>query len=226
MPGDDETASHAVLAKLGITKTPQEVYRAGEGDVEILFDRRTVHVNTMTGHVVDEGQKPRFLLRIANWLHLNRGKKQWTYFADGYAAGLLFLALSGIFMLPGRKGLFGRALSWCSWESESPRSTSACPAGREGMVAQGPLTWPGAMSPRPEIFDKTAIVVAIPPATTRTTPVQSHQAFASGLFSCNVTSSWRCSSWPTSAVTLRSMKPAWLTRTSCGPVVTLPTAGA
>lgn len=108
VPGDDATVSHAVLAKLGITKTPQEVYRAGEGDVEILFDRRTVHVNTMTGHVVDEGQKPRFLLRIANWLHLNRGKKQWTYFADGYAAGLLFLALSGIFMLPGRKGLFGR----------------------------------------------------------------------------------------------------------------------
>ena len=35
-------------------------------------------------------------------------KKAWTYFADGYAVFLLFLALSGLFMIPGRKGLFGR----------------------------------------------------------------------------------------------------------------------
>ena len=45
---------------------------------------------------------------MANWLHLNRGKKAWTYFADAYAAGLLFLAISGLFMIPGKKGLFGR----------------------------------------------------------------------------------------------------------------------
>jgi uncharacterized protein len=57
---------------------------------------------------VDEGQKPRFLLRIANWLHLNRGKKAWTYVADTYAAGLLFLAISGMFMLPGKNGMKGR----------------------------------------------------------------------------------------------------------------------
>ena len=61
-----------------------------------------------SGHVVDEEQKPRFFLRVANWLHLNRGKKAWTYFADAYAAGLLLLATSGIFMIPGRKGLIGR----------------------------------------------------------------------------------------------------------------------
>lgn len=47
-------------------------------------------------------------IRAANWLHLNRGKKAWTWFADGYAVVLLFLATSGIFMLPGRKGLLGR----------------------------------------------------------------------------------------------------------------------
>ena len=65
-------------------------------------------MNTVTGHVLDEGQKPRFILRVANWLHLNRGKKAWTYFADAYAAGLLVLALSGMFMIAGRKGILGR----------------------------------------------------------------------------------------------------------------------
>jgi hypothetical protein len=47
-------------------------------------------------------------LREFNFLHLNRGKKAWKYFADAYAVGLLFLAASGMFMLAGRKGLFGR----------------------------------------------------------------------------------------------------------------------
>ncbi len=106
--GDDAQASAAVLAKLGVRETPREVYREGEGDLEILFDHRTLHVDLATGHIVDEGQKPRLLLRIANWLHLNRGKKAWTYFADAYAVGLLFLASSGLFMLPGRKGILGR----------------------------------------------------------------------------------------------------------------------
>jgi hypothetical protein len=76
--------------------------------MDITLDKRTLHVNPTTGHVVDEGQKPRFLLRIANWLHLNRGKKAWTYFADAYAVGLVVLAMTGLFMIPGRKGLIGR----------------------------------------------------------------------------------------------------------------------
>jgi hypothetical protein len=108
LQGDDDAASRAVLSRLAIKTAPREVYREGADDLEILFDHRSLHVNTTTGHVVDEGQKPRFLLRVANWLHLNRGKKQWTYFADAYAVALLFLAVSGMFMLPGRKGILGR----------------------------------------------------------------------------------------------------------------------
>jgi hypothetical protein len=106
--GDDAQASQAVLGRLGIRETPKEVYREGDDDLEILFAHRTLHVDVTSGHVVDEGQKPRFLLRVANWLHLNRGKKAWTLFADAYAVGLLFLATSGMFMIAGRKGLLGR----------------------------------------------------------------------------------------------------------------------
>jgi len=106
--GDDAQASAAVLAKLGVRETPKEVYREGESDLEILFDRRTLHVDLTTGHVVDEGQRPRLLLRVANWLHLNRGKKAWTYAADTYATALLFLATSGMFMIAGKKGFVGR----------------------------------------------------------------------------------------------------------------------
>lgn len=103
----DDALAAAVLAKLAITETARETYRTG-AELHILFDRRTLHVDTKAGHVIDEAQEPRFLLRVSNWLHLNRGKKAWTYAADAYAAGLLVLAVSGLFMIPGRKGLFGR----------------------------------------------------------------------------------------------------------------------
>lgn len=110
LEGDDAAIADAVRRRLGIREAPREVYRASEGasELEVLFDRRTLHVDTGSGHVVDEGQKPRFLLHLANWLHLNRGKKAWTYVADAYAAGLLLLAASGMFMIAGKKGILGR----------------------------------------------------------------------------------------------------------------------
>jgi hypothetical protein len=106
--GDEAAQTRSVLERLGISSTPKEAYALGEDELEILFDRKTLHVNTRTGTVREEGQSPRFLLRAANWLHLNRGKRAWTYVADTYAFGLLMLALSGLFMIPGRRGLVGR----------------------------------------------------------------------------------------------------------------------
>ncbi|HEY1958153.1 MAG TPA: PepSY-associated TM helix domain-containing protein [Polyangiaceae bacterium] len=105
---DDEIAA-AVAASAHIEGKPKEVYREGD-DLEVLYDHRTLHVDLPSGRVVDEQQKPRFFLRVANWLHLNRGKKAWKYFADAYALGLLLLATSGLFMIPGKKGLIGRGI--------------------------------------------------------------------------------------------------------------------
>jgi hypothetical protein len=109
LPQDDDAAKALVLSRLRIEETPREVYREGDS-LEVIFEHRTLHVATATGHVVDEEQRPRFFVRAANWLHLNRGKKAWVYFADAYAAGLLFLATSGLFMIAGKRGLFGRGV--------------------------------------------------------------------------------------------------------------------
>lgn len=107
LPGEEKAASAEVLRQLGSRDPVREVYRAGDR-LDIRLDSRTLHVDTRTGRVVEEGRKSRFLLRVSNWLHLNRGKKAWTIVADAYAAGLLFLAISGLFMLPGRRGVLGR----------------------------------------------------------------------------------------------------------------------
>jgi uncharacterized protein len=107
-PGaSDEAQVNAALAALRIDELPLGVYRASEDRLEVTLSQSTLFI-APNGTVIRDGQSPRWLLRTANWLHLNRGKKAWTYVADAYAAGLLFLALSGMWMIPGRKGLFGR----------------------------------------------------------------------------------------------------------------------
>ncbi|HTA88010.1 MAG TPA: PepSY-associated TM helix domain-containing protein [Polyangiaceae bacterium] len=108
LPTDDDAAAKSALGSLGVHEEPREVYRASPTQLDVVFDKRTFHVDTTSGVVHEEGQAARPLLRLANWLHLNRGKKAWTYVADSYAVFLLFLALSGLFMIPGRKGLLGR----------------------------------------------------------------------------------------------------------------------
>ncbi len=108
LEGTDDAITANVQAKLGIQETPRDVYRAADDELDVTFEHRSLHINPKTGSVVDEGQKPRFFLRLANWLHLNRGKKAWTYVADTYAAALLFLAISGMFMIKGPKGIVGR----------------------------------------------------------------------------------------------------------------------
>src|SRR5262249_41637881 len=108
LAGSDDDVAGRVARELGISEKPREVYRAADDQLAVLYAHRTLHVNPKTGHISDEGQKPRLGLRIANWLHLNRGKKAWTYAADTYAVLLIFLAVSGLFMIKGPKGLWHR----------------------------------------------------------------------------------------------------------------------
>ena len=108
LPEDDAAAATQVLAELGIGEQPRDAYWETDGTYQIFFDARTIVVDPDTLIARDAAEKPRFFLRVANWLHYNRGKAAWTYVADGYAVLLLLLATSGLFMLKGRKGLIGR----------------------------------------------------------------------------------------------------------------------
>lgn len=108
LPTDDREAARSVLGELKITAPVRDVFRAGPDRLDIALDDRTLNVDPQKGTVLERGRRPRWMLRAVNWLHLNRGKKAWRVIADGYAIGLLFLAISGMFMLTGRKGMWGR----------------------------------------------------------------------------------------------------------------------
>jgi len=100
----DDEAVKRVTDATGTGK-PDDVFRAGD-ELRLSYNGGTqVTVIGDTGDVTVQARSDRFFFRIANWLHYNRGKKAWTYVADVYAVMLLYLAISGLFMIKGKLGL-------------------------------------------------------------------------------------------------------------------------
>lgn len=100
----DDAAVKLVTDAAG-TGTPDDVFRAGD-EIRLSYSSGAqVTAIGDTGQITVQAREPRFFLRVANWLHYNRGKAAWTYMADVYAIMLLYLAISGIFMIKGRLGL-------------------------------------------------------------------------------------------------------------------------
>lgn len=97
-----------VCRRLGIAAEPVSTVRVGGEILKVFFEDRTLTVALPTGEVEDERRARRFLFYEVNFIHLNKGKGWWTWFADAYAVALAVLALTGLFIIPGRKGLSGR----------------------------------------------------------------------------------------------------------------------
>lgn len=106
--GADEAIVAQVLEHLEIEEQPNAVIRTAPERLEIFLEGRTLQVDTSSGRVADERVSTRPVLFELNYLHLNNAKGLWTWVADAYALGLLILALTGIFILRGKKGLGGR----------------------------------------------------------------------------------------------------------------------
>ena len=67
----------------------------------------TIVVNTETGEGSAEFLKKRPLFYEVNYLHYNPNV-WWKWFSDIFAVALIFLAFSSLFMIKGRKGIWGR----------------------------------------------------------------------------------------------------------------------
>lgn len=91
---------------------PDEVkgrHRSGPDELRVFLDNGgEVKVDLPTGKGTITRIQPRRGLFELNVLHLNHLKGVWTYVADGYAVSLLFLGVSGLFMVSGKRGFFGR----------------------------------------------------------------------------------------------------------------------
>lgn len=151
VPADasDEAAVAQVIAATGTGK-PDDVFRAGD-EIRLGYsDGTQVTVIGDTGQITVQARSPRFFLRVANWLHYNRGKKAWTYVADLYAVMLLYLAISGLFMIKGKLGLKWRGMILVGIGIAGPLSyvlLSGGPNANNAKVADAPVAEPAAAPP-------------------------------------------------------------------------------
>ena len=70
-----------------------------QGSATIYLDNGNTYIETL---------RRRPVFREVNFLHYNKPKKMWTWFSDAFAVALILMAISGLFMIRGRKGITGR----------------------------------------------------------------------------------------------------------------------
>jgi hypothetical protein len=94
--------------RLQLAEEPRTVFRPDPETLQLFYERTTYAIDVPTGKVIIESVQPRRVLFEFNQLHLNAPKTYWTYIADVYAASLIVVALTGMFVLKGKTGITGR----------------------------------------------------------------------------------------------------------------------
>lgn len=103
-----EEIAATLVDVLELPGPPRESFRSAPHEITLFYDGWSVEADIQAGTAMVERPRERALLRDFNRLHLNQPKGLWTWAADLYAGVLAFLAISGMFMLKGRKGITGR----------------------------------------------------------------------------------------------------------------------
>ena len=85
----------------------KKYYYLRPGLLKIFIKNGSVLLNTETGDASIETLKRRPMFFYVNYLHYNPGS-WWKWFSDIFAGALIILAISGIIMNKGKKGIKGR----------------------------------------------------------------------------------------------------------------------
>ncbi len=80
----------------------------GKNNLRIFLSNGFIEINLENGKAFQEETTPRYLIREFNLLHYNAIKKFYTWFSDVYAAGLILMAITGLFVLKGKNGIIRR----------------------------------------------------------------------------------------------------------------------
>lgn len=99
---------NAVLEKLDEADNYKKHYSPDKNTVKIFIDKGNVSVDLTTGVAMLIKTSKRPFFHEFNFLHRNNPKKLWTWFSDIFAGSLILLAITGLFMVRGRKGIKGR----------------------------------------------------------------------------------------------------------------------
>jgi hypothetical protein len=104
-----EQAAHVVAALRLDPRAVRGHFAETDTTLRVYLDgAEEVFIEIPTGRGTVKRLERRAVLFEVNALHLNNLKGIWTYVADLFAVALMVLALSGMFMMKGDRGLAGR----------------------------------------------------------------------------------------------------------------------
>lgn len=107
---EDEQFIPHILKQLDIKESYKGGYQPSPNEYKIFLESSVVELNLDSKTAVYEKVVKRPVLYQFNFLHLNHAKAPWTYIADVYAVLLVYLAISGMFMVKGRNGFWKRGI--------------------------------------------------------------------------------------------------------------------
>jgi hypothetical protein len=103
----DRRVVEELLELTGEEKNFKQYYFPNEGHLLIYLRGGHISVELSTGRTEVIKIRTRPVFRELNYLHYNKPKKAWTWFSDLFALSLILIAISGILMVKGKKGITG-----------------------------------------------------------------------------------------------------------------------
>ncbi|PID92200.1 MAG: hypothetical protein CSA96_04480 [Bacteroidetes bacterium] len=97
-----------ILKLCGEEKSFKQFYFPDEEHAMLYLKGGHIEVNLADGSIHLTRIRNRPVFRELNYLHYNKPRKLWTWFSDLFALSLILLAITGIFITKGKKGLKGR----------------------------------------------------------------------------------------------------------------------
>ena len=97
----------AILEELGENYGYKNHYFPESGQIKIFLKGGSAVINTETGNGLLERINRRPFFREMNYLHYNP-QVSWTWISDVFAGALIILAVTGLFLVRGVKGITGR----------------------------------------------------------------------------------------------------------------------
>ena len=97
-----------IMAQTGAQGEYKSHFRPTPAELQIFTTMGNIDVNLEAAQAKLVRRRNRPVFREFNYLHLNHAQGLWTWIGDIYAVGLFILAVTGLFVLKGKKGLKGR----------------------------------------------------------------------------------------------------------------------